>query len=627
MDRKEGIEMKLTCEMDDRGLYFCGFYMSIHGLKRWLSTLLPSNVFTLRDYQEECLQACLNAFHRDNVKRQAVSLPVGSGKTMIFSNLISRLPPPTQIATKTLVLAHREELLEQACRMIDRANPGLRVCIEQGRSRADPDNSDVIVASVPTLGRRDSHRLAKYVPDKFKCIIIDEAHHAAAESYMRILQHFGALDPSSHILLWGCSATMNRNDHLALGSVFEKVVFHVDLVRLMRQGYLSPLRSVQIQTDVDLSGIDTKSEDDFDTQQLSLAIDTPGRNRLVADTWHKVAWEEHQRLSTIVFGLNVKHVENLAHEFHRLGVTKPAVITGDTSDVVRREIIEMYGKGTIGILLNCAVLTEGTDLPRTDCVLLTRPTCNPNLYIQMVGRGLRRHPDKEYCLLLDVVDNGNSGNRSLITFPSLLPKRNEPGEGEEGEQRTPKLKKSYSDLDKLRVKLLQNDVLGDLLDLGGHRIAWIPVTPDTLLASDGNTNLVLKLDQPVLEKLSCSIGIQKGKDTSILLQPSGTPLHVALEALTRQLHDNDQLERFSKNAHWRRYQITSGQLRYVCNIAKKMHAEDSVYKDVYEWSIGRASEIISKYAFLRTNNIPLPSSWGSFMEGLSSLSLIRRRRK
>jgi hypothetical protein len=107
--------------------------------------------------------------------------------------LIKRIPPPTPKATKTLVIAHREELLLQAANQIARFAPDLRVAIDQGSKTADPSMADVIVASVPTLGRKGSTRLDKYDPEEFKCIIIDEAHHAAASSYARILEHFGAV--------------------------------------------------------------------------------------------------------------------------------------------------------------------------------------------------------------------------------------------------------------------------------------------------------------------------------------------------------------------------------------------------------------------------------------------------
>lgn len=138
----------------------------------------------LRDYQEECITSTLQAFRR-GVNRQVVSLPVGSGKTVVFSNLIERVPVPKSkpSATKTLVLAHREELIDQAFRQITRWCSNLMVDMEQGRRRANVIDSDVIVASVQTLSRPGSKRIAKFNPEDFKCIIIDEAHHSAGKNF------------------------------------------------------------------------------------------------------------------------------------------------------------------------------------------------------------------------------------------------------------------------------------------------------------------------------------------------------------------------------------------------------------------------------------------------------------
>ncbi|RKP22738.1 P-loop containing nucleoside triphosphate hydrolase protein [Syncephalis pseudoplumigaleata] len=217
---------------------------------------------SLRKYQQECIEQCL-AHYRNGIKRQVVSLPVGSGKTVIFSNLISCIPPPTPRATRTLVIAHREELLNQAAKQIARFAPHLRVAIDQGSRHAIPSTADVIVASVPSLGRKGSSRLAKYMPEEFKCIIIDEAHHAAAASYQRILAHFGVgRDPDeerdvamakeeaaaaadaassspfdSHIFVWGCSATVRRHDRVRLDGAFDYIAYHKDFLDMIEEGW------------------------------------------------------------------------------------------------------------------------------------------------------------------------------------------------------------------------------------------------------------------------------------------------------------------------------------------------------------------------------------------------------
>lgn len=167
--------------------------------------------------------------------------------------------------------------------------------LEKGEFKADVSRADVIVASVPTLGRRDENsgvceRLMRFDPDHFKCIIIDEAHHSAAPSYRRILDHFGALNPQSHLLVWGCSATMRRNDYRALGDLFQKVVYHVDMNKMIRDGWLCRPELFQVFTEFNVDSVNFDSSgEDFSLDDLSLTLNTPKRNNLIAETWMKEA--------------------------------------------------------------------------------------------------------------------------------------------------------------------------------------------------------------------------------------------------------------------------------------------------------------------------------------------------
>jgi superfamily II DNA or RNA helicase len=161
---------------------------------------------TLRPYQTEALQSIVDYLEK-GINKQLVVLPTGSGKTVIFSHI----PQIISDSLPMLVLAHRGELLIQAKDKILRSNPGLDVQTEKAEDTAEL-NGDVVVASVPTLGRLDSKRLSKFPKDYFKTIIVDEAHHAAAESYRRILDYF---KPK---LLLGVTATPQRSDSLRSSS-------------------------------------------------------------------------------------------------------------------------------------------------------------------------------------------------------------------------------------------------------------------------------------------------------------------------------------------------------------------------------------------------------------------------
>lgn len=177
---------------------------------------------------------------------------------------------------------------------------------------ANLDSADIIVASVPTLGRRDDNsgsceRLKRFNPEEFKCIVIDEAHHSAAPSYRRILDHFRALNPDSHILVWGCSATLRRNDNLALGDLFQKVVYHVEMNQMIRSGWLCKPELFQVYTEfnVDNVAFDSSGED-FSLDDLSLTLNTPIRNDLIAQNWFNEAYKS--KILHLLFSFVLKFI-------------------------------------------------------------------------------------------------------------------------------------------------------------------------------------------------------------------------------------------------------------------------------------------------------------------------------
>ncbi|CAO3635437.1 unnamed protein product [Mucor hiemalis] len=335
-----------------------------------------------------------------------------------MSNLIPLIPCPTPRATKVLLLAHRTELLDQAHNQINKYNPDLNVQVEQGKRTADIDKADVVVASVPTLGRANSKKILKYEPSQFKAILIDEAHHAVASTYMNILDYFGVDEPNSNILVWGCSATVRRHDGLSLSDVFDKITYHVDFMKMIEQNFLSQMRVTTVNTDVDLDRVST-TKLDFKQAELSHAVNTDTRNEVIVSSWKKYAHDEGRK-STLVFAVDIDHTIKLCNAFLDVEINA-SFITSKTPVLTRHEILDDFRKGKIPVLVNCAILTEGTDIPCIDCILLARPTKSNTLFQQMFGRGLRRYEGKENCLVIDFVDNfKRSGSAGVVTIPTLL---------------------------------------------------------------------------------------------------------------------------------------------------------------------------------------------------------------
>jgi ATP-dependent helicase IRC3 len=393
-----------------------------------MSTIVQA--FTMRPYQDDCLSSIERSLGRD-VWAQAAVVPTGGGKTVIFSQLPTRLrswldqfPAMSQ---RMLVLAHREELLDQAADKIQRANPDLRVGFEQGKRRAAPFD-DVVIASVATLRGR---RLAQFAPKDFRIVVVDEAHHTPADTYQQVLRYFSLVAPKDFSrtgpyartalrewwrdnnpqrLLLGMTATPQRADAIGLEWSYQEIVFERTLRWMIDQGYLTPLSGYVVETGVNLDAV-RRVAGDYVVDDLASAVDTPELNRLAVDAWLRYA--EGRR--TIVFSVNVQHAINLAAEFRRRGIAADSVAGSDRD---RDDRVREFRNGDLDVLVNCDLLTEGVDIPEIECVILVKPTQSQSKYMQMIGRGSRLSPGKTDCIIIDCV--GVARKHPLITCGDLF---------------------------------------------------------------------------------------------------------------------------------------------------------------------------------------------------------------
>ncbi|KAG8905839.1 hypothetical protein FRB99_008141 [Tulasnella sp. 403] len=387
----------------------------------------------LRPYQLDCIQSCLAKLD-EGVGRFGVSLPTGSGKTTVFCVLLSSiLPPPERPeASRVLILVGSMELVDQAAAQVRFLCPTLSVEVEQGQKRKATGLADVTIATYQTLCKPE--RLEKFDPYYYKAVIVDEAHHSTAPSYLRILSHFNAAvkppktdkaDTSSPtpsgsskvsptVPIVGLSATFERHDQTSLGKVYQEIVFHRSLADMISQEWLSKVVLTTVRAQIDLSQV-AINHGDFTPSSLARVVNTPAVNKLVVRTWLDRA---RDRKSTLAFCVNKQHVHDLTAEFREAGVDARSV-SSSTPIVERKELISAFKRGEFPVLVNCAILTEGADVPNIDCVLVARPTRSKTVFTQIVGRGMRLWPGKTDCRIIDFVDSMERVG-DIVSWPSLF---------------------------------------------------------------------------------------------------------------------------------------------------------------------------------------------------------------
>lgn len=369
----------------------------------------------LRDYQHDAIAALFSAWE-GGMRRPALVLPTGAGKTVIFADLIRQWRERT--GTRSMVLVHRDELADQAINKIRNAAPSLRV--GKVKARDNDTTAEVIVASVQTLARQ--HRRTQLLSSEehhgpVGLIVTDECHHAAARSYQDIYHSFPR---SSHA---GVTATLERGDGVGLGDTWDDVVFSRSILWMIKRQYLVQPRGYN----EDLSGLDLdtvkRSRGDYQANDLGEALEEAGLSDAMPKLWRQYA-DERQ---TIVFTPTVATAQSVAQSFELGHGIRAGVVSGETPREERLRIFDDFRTGKIKILVNCMVLTEGFDAPWASCVIVARPTQSRPLYVQMVGRVLRPWHGKTDAIVINV--NGAGGK--LATLVDLEPGAvSEIGEGE-----------------------------------------------------------------------------------------------------------------------------------------------------------------------------------------------------
>lgn len=358
----------------------------------------------LRPYQVDAVAAAHEA-HARGVRRPAEVLATGAGKTIVIAEVSRTSVHGAAGGKRTVVVAHREELVEQNAAKVRDVAPGLRVgVVMAGRNETQ---GHVISASVQTLAsplRRSQIR-------DVGLLVIDEAHHAAADSYLAVLQHFGCMDGSGAVAL-GFTATMSRGDDRALGDVWQDIVFTKEISDLIApdpitgERYLVRPVAFRVRVDdLDLASV-RKVAGDFSSAGLGRAVEDSMAPKKIVE-----ALQEHAPGRPTILFAPLVHTAEVIRDALREGGISAEVVSAKTPKDERRRLIQAFRDGKFQVLCNAMIFTEGTDLPMCSCIVIARPTMSAALFVQMVGRGLRLWPGKTDCVVLDVV--GATGRHRL----------------------------------------------------------------------------------------------------------------------------------------------------------------------------------------------------------------------
>lgn len=331
----------------------------------------------LRPYQQQARDAILREWDSGRQKTLLV-LPTGTGKTIVFCSVSEEI---VRRGGRVLILAHRAELLDQAADKMQRAT-GLACAIEKAELTSLGEWERITVGSVQTLMRPD--RLARFGPDHYQTIIVDEAHHALADTYQRVLSHF------SEAKVLGVTATPDRGDKQSLGQFFESLAFEYTLPQAVRDGFLCKIAAQTIPLSIDLAGV-KQQNGDYQLAGVATALD-PYLEQIADE------FRNHQDRKIVAFLPLIATSKKFCHMLRQRGIDAVEV-NGESQD--RETILRQFDAAGPSVLCNAMLLTEGWDCPSVDCICVLRPTRIRSLYCQMVGRGTRINPGKENLLLLD----------------------------------------------------------------------------------------------------------------------------------------------------------------------------------------------------------------------------------
>jgi superfamily II DNA or RNA helicase len=351
-----------------------------------------SSPFRLRPYQILARDAVLGEWTVGRLST-LLAMATGCGKTEVFLAVLDAERDAGRL-TSALVVSHRGELVDQPAERIARHFPALQPV---GIVQADRNElgARVTCATIQTLTHPS--RLEQLLQHRsISHVIVDEAHHSRAPSYLRLIDALRGAHPPLRVL--GATATpRGGSGKHGLYDVFESVAFRFSLDDAIACGAAVPFRAFGVTLPVSFAGVAVRAGD-YDEAQAGSVLSARNALALVVDSYG----HRGEGRPALAFTASVAHAHALAEAFRSAGVPA-AAIDGTTSSEERRIVLAAFRRGELRVLSNCAVFGEGVDLPFVSCLLQVKPTRSDAAYLQMVGRGFRPFPEKPDLLLFDFI--------------------------------------------------------------------------------------------------------------------------------------------------------------------------------------------------------------------------------
>lgn len=339
----------------------------------------------LREYQQEAL----NNLQTMRDKKETIVLlyqATGTGKT------ITAVMDAKRVGGRTLFVAHTMELVNQAYNTFK--SLWTETTVGKFADSVKDYESNVICGSIQSVALN----LDTFNDNDFDYIIIDEAHHATAETYQKVLAYF---KPK---FILGLTATPERADDTNILDIFQNTAHKLDIQSAVEIGALTNVRCIRIHTNIDMTKVRFNSVQ-YNIRDLDVKICVSERNQLIVNTWLNYVKDK----LTVVFCASVKHAEQIAELFKKAGVNAVAVF-GSMKTSERNEWLAKFASGEVKVLCACDLLNEGWDCPQTEVLFMARPTMSKVLYTQQLGRGMRLSEGKEFLMVFDFVDNASQYN-------------------------------------------------------------------------------------------------------------------------------------------------------------------------------------------------------------------------